>query len=77
MLIQWKDGQQTFQNAYFIFTSKNKPSDGFKEENAAEENFEPVGEFEEQPKEVLVEFEEDKYETKLLKYKRCYFYERF
>jgi hypothetical protein len=22
LLIQWKDGQQTFQNAYFVFTSK-------------------------------------------------------
>lgn len=23
MLIQWSDGQQTYQNAYYIFTSKD------------------------------------------------------
>jgi hypothetical protein len=30
MLIQWKDGQQTFQNAYYIFINKDYQRGGFK-----------------------------------------------
>lgn len=68
MLIQWRDGQQTFQNVYFIFTSKN-PMDG-----SGSRNDEQFDEFEmttsarsqigENAEEELEEYEEDKYVLK-------------
>lgn len=67
MLIQWGDGQQTFQNAYYIFTSKDLVGMSMRDEreiNELEMNMKKNRTWEE--KESLVEYEEDKYETKLV-----------
>lgn len=72
MLIQWRDGQQTFQNVYFIFTSKN-PMDG-RGSRKDEEQFDEFevttsarslqNENDDDDDEQLEEYEEDKYVLK-------------
>lgn len=67
MLIQWRDGQQTFQNVYYIFTSKNHLGSRMGFERDEEERFE-IEMNANRPstqKEVLVEYEEDKYEMRI------------
>lgn len=62
MLIQWRDGQQTFQNVYYIFTSKDYQNmrrqefAGFEVDTRWQRNF--------ADDEFLEEYEEDKYVTR-------------
>lgn len=65
MLIQWRDGQQTFQNVYYIFTSRNHQNMrreefvGFEVDRTAR-SYGNMGDDDE----FLEEYEEDKYVTR-------------
>lgn len=60
MLIQWRDGQQTFQNVYYIFTSKDQRNSSREHEELVVESSRSY----QNDDEVLEEYEEDKYVTK-------------
>lgn len=62
MLIQWRDGQQTFQNVYYIFTSKDQRN--LQSSREHEELVVETSRSYQNDDEILEEYEEDKYVTK-------------